>query len=187
MIDKAAPKAKKPKADAKPKVPGPKLVDKKAAGIGHNSDEVLTGEKNPEAIKLITELMEFQDKKKAIAKAERDVRNKLKSQFKILASSVAREVALRKLDPDVRVQVETNHEDFKKLLGYQANLDFVNGLATEASQKAQPSERSTEPKRGGVKRDEEGYMIGDEDKNPAASAGEDGEGTTPSNVITREG
>ena len=150
MKDRAAPKAKASKKDTETKkVPGPKLVAKDIKpGIGHNH----TGEKNPEAIKCLEELMGFQVQKKAIAKAERDVRNRLKTEFGILASSVAREVALRKLDEDVRVQVETNHEDFKKMLGYQPSLDFGTGLATEASVKAQPSEaqldaRDTEPKR----------------------------------------
>lgn len=179
MTDKAAPKGKKHTAE---KATGPKLVAKDITpGIGHNHPN--NGEKNPEAVKCLEELMEYQEQKKAIAKAERDVRNRLKSEFGILASSVAREVALRKLDADVRVQVETNHEDFKKMLGYQPSLDFVNGVATEASAKAQPKEadleRTTEPARGpkppavGGK----GFTVEDEDGEEAEAA----------DVITREG
>lgn len=175
MSDRAAPKGKKHKEKGD-KVPAPKLVAKDITpGIGHNHPH--TGEKNPEAVKCLDELMAFQEQKKAIAKAERDVRNRLKTEFGILASSVAREIALRKLDPDVRVQVETNHEDFKKMLGYQPSLDFVAGNATSASVKAQPSEaeleRDTEPKR------------------PAfianMNADESGEDDAEDNVITREG
>lgn len=185
MNDRAAPKRKKPAKDkATKKVPGPKLVTV-APGIGHNGPH--TGEKNPEAIKCMDELIEFQAQKKALAKAERDVRNRLKTEFGILASSVAREVALRKLDADVRVQVETNHEDFKKMLGYQPQLDFADGSTpTNASVKAQPKEaeleRTTEPTRA--------------PKPPAAPEGkvftvEKDEGEEKdgddSNVITREG
>lgn len=166
MTDKPAPKPKKEKKEKEAKVPGPKLVI--ATGVGHNSGN--TGEKNPEAIKLLEEIMGYQTQKKAIAKAERDARNRLKTEFHILASSVSREVSLRKLDADVRVQVETNHEDFKKLVGYQPSLDFAGAKPTDASVKAQPSEaelneRSTEPQRG---------------VNPGAAAAAAG-------VITREG
>lgn len=177
MTDKAAPKAKKPAKDAKSKtVPGPKLIAA-APGVGHNH----TGEKNPEAVKCLDELLGFVEQKKAISKAERDVRNRLKTEFGILASSVAREVALRKLDHDVRVQVETNHEDFKKMLGYQPSLDFVDGQATSASVKAQPKEseldaRNPEPNRAAAK----SYVVdgeGEEFTSDSKRAG----------IITREG
>jgi hypothetical protein len=108
------------------------------------------------------------------------MRNRLKTEFGILASSVAREVALRKLDVDVRVQVETNHEDFKKMLGYQPSLDFAGAEPTSTSVKAQPSEaqldaRNTEPQRGPKPpaKDAKGFTVEGEP--------EDG------GVITREG
>lgn len=191
MSDRAAPKAKKPAKDKDKKATGPKLVTKDLAPIGHNMPH--TGEVNPEAVKCLEEIMAYQEQKKAIAKAERDVRNRLKTEFGILASSVAREVALRKLDVDVRVQVETNHEDFKKMLGYQPSLDFNAGVATEASQKAQPKEaeleargktptppveRSTEPQRAAAPA--KGFAVKDADEQ------EEGE-EDDSNVITREG
>jgi hypothetical protein len=186
MTDRAAPKGKKKPAkdlnDGPERRPKPKVVSI-SPGIGHNQPH--TGEVNPEAVKRLEELMALQEQKKAIAKAERDVRNSLKTEFGILASSVAREVALRKLDADVRVQVETNHEDFKKMLGYQPSLDFVGGVATEASQKAQPKEaeldeRSTEPQRGPKPpaADGKGFEVQDEDE-----GGDDDQG----GVITREG
>lgn len=171
MTDKAAPKAKKPKKGEDTKVPGPKTVTIKAPGVGHNSEN--TGEKNPEAIKCLDELMAIEAQKKSLAKASRDVRNRLKSEFHILASSVSRELSLRKLDADVRVQVESNHEDFKKMLGYQPSLDFAGAQPTDASLKAQPpeaklAERNTEPSRT---KPAEGFKV-------------EGE---PTGVITREG
>lgn len=183
MTDKAAPKAKKPKKDEVTKVPGPKVVIAKTAdgSIGHNSGEN-NGEKNPEAVKCLDELMAIEAQKKALAKASRDVRNRLKSEFHILASSVSRELSLRKLDADVRVQVETNHEDFKKMLGYQPSLDFSGAQPTDASLKAQPSEaelteRNTEPTRGkALKPDDKGFHV------EGAAEGKEGAG-----VITREG
>lgn len=184
MTDKAAPKAKKSKKDEETKVPGPKVVTiKPAAGAGHNSgDDKNTGEQNPEAIKCLDELMAIEAQKKALAKASRDVRNRLKSEFHILASSVSRELSLRKLDADVRVQVESNHEDFKKMLGYQPSLDFSGAKPTDASLKAQPSEaelaeRNTEPTRGKThKPDEKGFHVesAEDDKQEAG-------------VIVREG
>ena len=153
MSDKVQPKGKtaaKGKTPAAPKKAGPKLVAKDIKpGMGHNS-----GEKHPEVIKCNDEIMHKQEQKKSIAKAERDIRNRLKTEFGILSTSVAREVALRKLDPDVRVQVESNHEDLKKMLGYQPQLDFVAGHATSASQKAQPSEAEL---------NKQGFQVVDED------------------------
>lgn len=182
--DKAAPKAKKPtkaKAKDEKKVPGPKLVAKDIVpGIGHNGP--YTGEKNPEAVKCLDELLAIQVQKKALGKAERDVRNRFKSEFGILASSVSRELTLRKLDTDVRVQVETNHEDLKKMLGYQPSLDFTGTGITTASAKAQPSEdaldkRDTEPKR---EPKAHATFTAPADEDEEQEDGDDG-------VITREG
>lgn len=152
MTDRAAPKPKKdkPAKDAN-KVAGPKLVDKDLKGVGHNHPP-LTGEKNPEAIKIMEEIIALEAQKKSIVKAVGTLRNRLRTEFAILASSVSRELSLRKLHIDVRVQVETNHDDFKKMLGYQPSLDFTGAKPTDASLKAQPSEaklaeRTTEPVR----------------------------------------
>ena len=184
MIDKAAPKPKRPAKD-KPKVTGPKLVEKDliSGNIGHNSNN---GEVNPEAVKLLDEIMDCQKRKKAIAVAERDARNRLKTEFGILSSSVSREVALRKLDKDVRVQVETNHEDFKKMVGYQPSLDFVGGHATHATQKAvaaqeKAAERNTEPVRTPTPSADpaERYNVTDDE--------DDGSQAPNNDVIEREG
>src|SRR5262249_47280588 len=76
------------------------------------------------------------------------IRNRLKSEFGIMQTSVSRELALRKLDPDVRVQVESNHEDFKKMLGYQPQLDFSGAQPTKASEAQQPTEAELADKQG---------------------------------------
>lgn len=186
MTDKNAPKSNKPAKDkGAKKAPGPKLVAKDVTpGVGHNSVPN-NGEKNPEAIAMFDELYQLESvQKKAIAKACRDLRNGLKTKFNILSSSVARELALRKLDADVRVQVETNHDDFKRMLGYQPSLDFTNGVATTASAKAQPSEgeleRNTEPTRGPKPpAGTPGFTVADNDEDETDGA----EG----GVITREG
>lgn len=210
MTDKAAPKAKKAK-DKEPKVTGPKLVDKDIKpGIGHNNAPN-NGEKNPEAIKVLDEIIALENQKKSIGKAVGTLRNRLRTEFAILASSVSRELALRKLDPDVRVQVETNHEDFKRMVGYQPSLDFVNGVATQATQKAvqaqeqsnashaqQPkhSVRDTEPNRAPAAPEEDGKrfsVAGDDDKAEAPEKHEHHhqqqapEAPAVSNVIVREG
>lgn len=193
MTDRAAPKAKKPaKGKDAAKAPGPKLVDKTIKpGVGHNGAP--TGEKNPEAIKLLNELMDFQKQKKSVAKAEGAVRNRLRTEFGILASSVAREVALRKLDPDVRVQVETNHEDFKKMVGYQPSLDFQNGVATTATQKAVAPEekvRDTEPTRAPAGKkffDKKPKAEVEQDDDKVEFSDEQEESEEGANVIEREG
>jgi len=190
MTDRAAPKSKKPAKDKPAKVAGPKLVDKDIKpGIGHNSAP-LTGEKNPEAVKIVDEIIALEAQKKSIAKAVGTLRNRLRTEFSILASSVSREIALRKLDPDVRVQVETNHEDFKKMLGYQPSLDFAGSKPTDASLKAQPTEaklaeRNTEPTRAAPpdRAKPAGFSVSDDDGDDEDSI----ENREDSGVITREG
>lgn len=124
--------AKKPKTEKANKASGPKAP---AAGIGHNSGKVI-----PELVKLVDEILAFDEQKKSIAKAQRDLRNRAKQEFGVLAGPLAHEIRLRKMDKDVRVQFEMGHTDLKTSLGYQPELDFVNGVATNVSQRAQPSE-----------------------------------------------
>lgn len=187
MTDRAAPKSKKPAKDKATGTPGPKLVDKNAhPGIGHN-EPPHTGEKNPEAVKIVDEIIALEKQKKSIGKAVGTLRNRLRTEFSILASSVARELALRKLDADVRVQVETNHEDFKKMLGYQPSLDFQDGVATMASQKAQASkkaERNTEPSRTSAAKKlfEKKFKVAEDEQE--VEEGNDGD---EGGVIEREG
>lgn len=106
------------------------------ATIGHNSN----GQKIPGLIKVVDELLHIGEQKKAMGKAERDLRNKAKTEFGILSGPLAHELRLRKMDGDVRVQFESNHSDLKVALGYQPELDFAGGVPTQASVKAQPPE-----------------------------------------------
>lgn len=186
--DKAAPKGKTTSKDKAAKQPGPKLVAKDITpGIGHNGPH--TGERNPEAVKCLDELLAIQVQKKALGKAERDVRNRFKTEFGILASSVSRELALRKLDTDVRVQVETNHEDLKKMLGYQPSLDFTNGVATTASAKAQPSEAELEKKQHDTepKREPKAHATFTVPADEEEEEIEEDDSKLPGGVISREG
>ncbi len=111
------------------------------AKLGHNSGEVVPG-----LVNLVDEIMSISDRKKALAKAERDCRNRAKTEFGVLAGVLAHEIRLRKMDKDVRVQFESNHQDVKTMLGYQAELDFVGGTPTKASLKQQPTEAELQSK-----------------------------------------
>lgn len=137
MTDKPAPKAHAKKGkDKAPKQPGPRLVGKDVRpSIGHNSGQVI-----PELVKLVGELLAIGEQKKALGKAERDLRNKAKVEFGVLSGPLAHEMRLRKMDGDVRVQFESSHADLKRSLGYQPELDFQAGTPTQASVKAQPPE-----------------------------------------------
>lgn len=118
-----------------PKVAGPKKTAITAT-IGHNS----TGKVIPAFVGLLDELLAIGERKKALAKAERDLRNKAKTEFGFLSGPLAFEVRMRKLDPDVRVQFESCSADIKVASGYQPSLDFEGGVPTQVSVKAQPSE-----------------------------------------------
>lgn len=137
MTDKAQPEPKKKGKNKAKKPTGPKLVDKNLRpGIGHNSN----GQVIPGVVKKVDELIALNERKKEIGKAERDIRNSLKTEFGILSGPLAHEIRLRKMDSDVRVQFESAHKDLKIALGYQPELDFAGPIPTQASLKAQPSE-----------------------------------------------
>lgn len=137
MTDKPQPEPKKKGKDKAKKVTGPKLVDKNLKpGIGHNSN----GQVIPGVVKKVDELIALNERKKEIGKAERDIRNSLKTEFGILSGPLAHEIRLRKMDSDVRVQFESAHKDLKIALGYQPELDFAGTVPTQASLKAQPAE-----------------------------------------------
>lgn len=121
--DVVAPKAKKPKK-AKDKGPlGPKLVagavKPPLAGKGHNS-----GEKIPALVELMDEDIALDLKKKEIGKAQRDIRNRAKNEFGVLAWNWNHEKQMRKVDKDVRIQRESGSVDLKNMLGFQIELDL---------------------------------------------------------------
>lgn len=112
-MSKKPAKAKKAKVkDKKPKAP--------IHGIGHNSG----GKVIPQLRAMVDETLHLDEQIKALNKAKRDVRNRAKTEFGVLSSTWAHEMRLRKLDPDVRVQFESSHDDLKIALGYQPELPF---------------------------------------------------------------
>lgn len=159
MTDRAAPKAKTTKGKKAAKKPtGPKLVASNVKpGVGHNSN----GEVVPGFVNLVDELLAINAQKKALGEAERTLRNKAKSEFGVLSGVLAHEMRLRKMDSDVRVQFESNHQDVKKMLGYQPELDFVGGTPTKASVAVQPTEAELAARNGDKK-----FTVDDADPTP---------------------
>lgn len=128
--DVAAPKPKKKKGDKAVKKEMKKLTPVSltpaapAAPVGHNSGngEVVQG-----LVDVINEILTLDEKKKEISKAQRDLRNKAKTEFGIMAGPLAHEIRLRKMDRDVRIQFESSHHDLKVMTGYQLALDLKDG------------------------------------------------------------
>lgn len=137
MTDKAAPKPRKARAKNGEKKPaGPKVVASTIKpGMGHNRGQIV-----PEVKKIVEEILASATRQKAEGKIQRELRNKAKTEFGVLSGALSHEIRLRKMDPDVRVQFESSHQDLKQMLGYQPQLDFVGATPTQASVKAQPSE-----------------------------------------------
>lgn len=119
----------------------PNLKDVKSeAGVGHNS-----GGQNPRMIAIIDEILENNRRVAEINKANRDLRNEAKSSFGILASVLAHEIRLRKMDDDVRIQFESGHHDLKDMLGYQASLDLRdNTVARTEEEYVDPTDPTAE-------------------------------------------
>jgi hypothetical protein len=105
----------------KPKKAKKEKVDKVTSikTIGHNSGEVVEG-----LVAAVDEMLSIAEQKKALGKAERDIRNMVKDQYGVLSSVFAHEIRLRKLAKDARVQFESGHADLKIALGYQYEMDL---------------------------------------------------------------
>lgn len=129
-------KTKKAAAPAKAKTKKPAKPATPRATIGHNSN----GEVIPGLVTLVQEYLHIEEQRKALSKSGRDVRNQAKTEFGILSSVWNEEIKKQKMDGDVRVQYESGQEDIKRALGYQAELDFVDGKPTKASASQQRSE-----------------------------------------------
>lgn len=171
---KAAAKDKKPKGKKKDNV-----VKLKTPGIGHNSN----GQVVPGLQKLVAEILASSARQKSESKLQRDLRNRAKSEFGILSNVLAEEIKKQKMDKDVRVQYEAGQEDVKKMLGYQASLDFAGAHPTKASVSQQPSE--TELAAQSPERD---YTVDDEEEAAASHyEDEDSEDGHRPSVIEREG
>ena len=107
--------------------------------IGHNSGEVIPG-----LVAAVDEMLAIQEQKKALGKAERDIRNKVKSEYGVLSSVFAHEMRLRKLATDARVQFESGHADLKTALGYQHSLDLKeNTVARTEEEFVDPGNKTT--------------------------------------------
>lgn len=188
MTDRAAPKPKKGAKAPKPKKDRPKLEPTKIKhGIGHNSGQII-----PELVNLVDELLASSERQKREGQLQRDLRNRAKSEFGVLSGPLSHEIRLRKMDKDVRVQFESGHGDLKQALGYQPELDFQGGVATQASVKAQPPEAQLTKDKGHPK--EHFEVEGDEAEDPADVHEQGTEQpalrkpvASPKNVIEREG
>jgi len=115
-------------------------AEKPVNSIGDNSKRA----KIPGLCKVFDEYADIDEQKRKLAKRQRDLRGEAKTKYGVDSKPFNHEIMLRKLDPDVRVQFETNHADLKVALGYQPSLDFENGWPTAQSERAQPPEDSGE-------------------------------------------
>lgn len=129
--DIASPSAKKNKVE---KPLGPKLVGEYPS-VGHNKGEVI-----PALVELMEEDLALDEKKKSIAQAQRDIRNRAKTEFGVMAAVWAYEKRMRKMDKDVRIQLESGVHDLKEMLGYQIELDLKpDTVARTEDELADPS------------------------------------------------
>lgn len=104
------------------KKPAAEMVEKKEViGAGDNSGVV------PGMVEIVDEILALDEKIKELNKAKRDMRNKAKNEFGVLAFNLNEEVRFRKLDRDVRIQYESGRVDLQTMLGYQASLDLLPG------------------------------------------------------------
>jgi len=99
----------------------PKEKKAKAPKEGHNSGV------NAPLVGIFDEFMDLEEKKKELAKAQRDLHARAKTEFDVQSAVFSHEIRLRKLDRDVRIQFESGHYDLKDMLGYQASLDLAEG------------------------------------------------------------
>lgn len=81
--------------------------------------------KNPAFIKIMEEHELYDENKKQLSKAQRDLRAKAKEEMGVSSKVFMLQVAMRKLDPDVRKQVEQGIMDTNVMLGYQFALALV--------------------------------------------------------------
>ena len=103
--------------------------------IGHNSAEEI-----PELKELLAETLAIAESRKALNKAERDIRNKVKTQYNIPSANWAHRVRLAKFADDVRIQFESQDHDLRNMLGYQAALDLnPNTVARTEEEYVDPS------------------------------------------------
>ena len=122
---KPAKAAKPAKAKKSPKVVGIKTGKGAKAdtvpGKGHNRGQV-----NEALQEIFSDYRKMDEDKKAISKAQRDLRAKAKDEHNVSSANFNHEVKLQKLDSDVRVMFETGAHDLKQMLGIQLSLDLAS-------------------------------------------------------------
>lgn len=128
--------AKKPGKGKKGGKPSLAAAAGAAASKGHNSGLI------PAAVEIVKEILEWDAKIREINKAKRDLRNRLKNEFGVLAAVQGYEIAMAKKDPDVRLQIESGIVDFRKMLGRQMDLDLKEGTVARTEEEyADPTNR----------------------------------------------
>lgn len=131
--DIAAPEGKKAGKGKKPA-----LVANTLSRAGHNSGAI------PELVALLDEFLALDEKIKALGKAKRDIRNKVKGEYSVLSFNWNEEIRMRKLQSDVRIQYESGRKDLQNMLGYQASLDLKEGTVARTEEEfADPSNKLT--------------------------------------------
>lgn len=120
---------------AKPKKTGHKSHDrvmqqdyeaKQRASMGHNSGLI-----NPVIQKLYTDYEQIEQNIKALNKDKKALRVKAKEEFGVATRVFSIELSMRKLDENVRAEIEQGHADLKCMLGYQMALNFADQNAKE--------------------------------------------------------
>lgn len=98
----------------------------KAAAVGHNSGLV-----NPLVQEMYKQHEELAQSIKALQKDQKAIRVKAKDEFGIATRVFSIELQLRKLDVNVRAEIEQGHADLKAMLGYQMALQLAAPEPTE--------------------------------------------------------
>jgi hypothetical protein len=130
-----------PKLKPAKKLSADKVEKMEVVGTGDNSGVVVG------MVEIVDEILILDEKIKELNKAKRDLRNKAKNEFGVLAFNLNEEVRFRKLDRDVRIQYESGRVDLQTMLGYQASLDLLdNTVARTEEEYENPSFRD----RGGI-------------------------------------
>lgn len=96
--------------------------------MGHNSGAHV----NKPLVKIFEKYESLENNKKEINKAQRDLKAAAKSEHNVQTKNFTAEIALRKLDQDVRVQFEQGQKDLQSQLGYQFALGLTEGEEGEA-------------------------------------------------------
>lgn len=168
---------------AKPKKTGHKSHDKIMeqdweAKEGHNSGVV-----NPEVQKLFSDHEAIQESIKTLQKDQKSLRVRAKDEFGIPTRVFTIEMSMRKLDPNVRAEIEQAHADLKAMTGYQMALNLLPHSEGSEGEENDPveaaSKKVTNIKKGKKKKayipqpvsddDDDTYGLTEDDMNDSAA------------------